>query len=152
MSRSAKIELKWGDGRGKGKDQAHIFRLDIGKLEELQDICNAGPQRIFARLSTGEWRVQDIRETIRLGLIGGGMDPATALGLIDLYCADGMLIQNIVPARAIIMAAMHTDEDDPLPKAPGAEETSSPNSTNDASSTSPPSTASAPPSDSPQQT
>lgn len=78
MSRSADIDLKWADGD-------HRFRLAIGELRELQEKCDAGPPLILERLSTNRWRVEDVRETLRLGLIGGGATPAAALALIERY-------------------------------------------------------------------
>ncbi len=53
--------------------------LGLGELLELQEKCDAGPAQIVARLEGGTWRVQDLRETLRLGLIGGGMTPTDAM-------------------------------------------------------------------------
>lgn len=150
MSRSGRIELNWGDGKGDGKDGKHVFRLTISKLEELQDLCNAGPQRIFERLAGSDWFAQDIRDTIRLGLLGGGMASDRVNKLIERYVSDGMLLENKVAARQVLMAAMHCEEEDPRPKANGAKTTTEPSdqmTTADDSSTSPRSTDAGPTSD-----
>jgi hypothetical protein len=102
----------------------HSFRLGIGELRELQDLCNAGPATILARLMSaqpqanglrrpdpdtyglgandpdyaadfntysllrsigGDWRIDDIRETIRLGLIGAGMSSTDAFIAVSRY-------------------------------------------------------------------
>jgi hypothetical protein len=39
----------------------------------LQEACGLGIAEIWARLTSGAWNLAMIRETIRLGLIGGGM-------------------------------------------------------------------------------
>ena len=60
------ITLAFGDGE-------HAFNIArIGQVLELQDKCNAGVATILGRLRRQEWYFADIRETIRLGLIGGG--------------------------------------------------------------------------------
>lgn len=78
MSSDGSVSLAWADGD-------YRFRLPIGQLRELQDKCGAGPQEIYSRLMDGTWRVDDLRETIRLGLIGGGVDPVRALALVRNY-------------------------------------------------------------------
>lgn len=116
MSRSAKVTLTWGDGE-------HIFRLRIGELVELQEKCDAGPAFILERLATARWKVQDIRETIRLGLIGGGLTPTKSLGLVQRYVDARPLQENINHAYVIIAAAVVGHEDEQLGKAEGEPET-----------------------------
>lgn len=115
MSRSGKITLSWGDGE-------YIFRLRIGELIELQEKCDAGPAFILERLATNRWMVNDIRETLRLGLIGGGLKPAQALTLIKRYVDERPLQENIGHAYAIIGAAIVGAEDEPLGKLEGKQE------------------------------
>lgn len=59
----------------------HAFRLRIGELRALDDICIGGVFAAHARLSGLQPRLDDVLETVRLGLIGGGMaqDQARAL-------------------------------------------------------------------------
>lgn len=109
MNGTASITFLWADGD-------RNFRLPIGQLRELQDKCNAGPAEILSRLSSGAWRVDDIRETLRLGLIGGGMTPIDALVLIGRYVDMRPLLENVVPAQAVLMAAVVGDESDPVGK------------------------------------
>lgn len=47
-------------------------------LLELEELCNAPVMQIVARLKANTWGVRDVREPIRLGLIGGGMDEGKA--------------------------------------------------------------------------
>lgn len=108
MSRHGEVSILWGDGEYK-------FRLAWGQLRQLQEACDAGPPRIAARLRPyhpesnphgDNWRVDDIRETIRLGLIGGGKSQGEALGLVMKFVDEVPLEQNIMIAWAIITEAI----------------------------------------------
>lgn len=122
MSRHGEIKIPWGDDE-------HTFRLGYGELRKLQEACDAGPPRIADRLRPYDplrnphgdnWRTEDIRETIRLGLIGGGMEQSAALTLIRKFVDEVPLLQNRLIAWAIIQAAVAGVPDEPLGKAPGA--------------------------------
>lgn len=115
-ARSGKIELEWADMQGAGSGGKHVFRLAIAQLEELQEKCDAGPQFILRRLYDGSWRVRDITETIRLGLIGGGMPPVDAAKLTMHYVSDGALADNVLIAQLVIMATLTAPDDEQLKK------------------------------------
>jgi hypothetical protein len=132
MSRDAAVAFDWADGE-------HRFRLGIKELRELQEKCDAGPAFILGRLVDGSWRVDDILQTIRLGLIGGGLTPVTALPLVKLYVEQRPLFESIPAAQAILSAALVGAPDEPLGKAPAA--TDQPTASPEESSASPPSTA-----------
>lgn len=137
------VSIPWGDGE-------HKFRLPLGQIRELQEKCGAGPATIltrliapqadFARLPApekddlptialhgvirtlrGDWRIDDIRETIRLGLIGGGMTPADAHRLTVRYVDDRPPLENISVAAEILMAALMGNQDDPVGKTQAGE-------------------------------
>jgi hypothetical protein len=102
---SAERELTWGDG-------PHVFKLGIKQIGELQKNCNAGLGAIVSRVFSGGYYVEDIAETIRLGLIGGGMAPIEARRMVDAY-VDGCPIaragdpaNNLMTAQAILDAAV----------------------------------------------
>lgn len=99
-------DLTWRGGR-------HPFRLGIGELRALQHATDAGPAHVLARLQSGEWLVDDVTETIRLGLTGGGMDRAEATRLVDVHVED-RLGSHVMLATAIIAAALYGVEDDPV--------------------------------------
>jgi hypothetical protein len=144
MSRDASVDLVWGDGE-------HRFKLAIGQLRELQEKCDCGPQWLYERVALnrhGGWRVDDVRETIRLGLIGGGLKPADAHRLCVHYidAVPAGLLENRNVAQAIIAAALVGPPEEPVGKSAAAEGTGQ--SPSAASSPSPPSTEPAPPSDS----
>jgi len=139
MSAHGEVNLTWGDG-----DQ--VFNISkIGQALELQDKCGAGVGTIMNRLLTGSFMFNDFRETIRLGLIGGGMEPSAALTLTKRYVDERPWRESVLVATAIISSAMVGVPDEKVGKEP-ADQTASEATTTVALSD-PPSTASAPPSD-----
>lgn len=136
MSSNGSITFDWADGE-------HTFRLPIGQLRELQDKCDAGPMQILDRLMSRTWRVDDARETLRLGLIGGGMKPIEALVLTKRYVDEfgHSLIDNAMAAQNVLMAALAGVKDDPV----GKDQAEESQATGD--STSPPSMVQEPPLD-----
>lgn len=133
MSRDASISFDFGDGE-------HKFRLAIGQLRELQEKTGVGPMRLFQRLIDGSWMVDDAREVLRIGLVGGGMRPAEALGLVRRYVDERPLAESQAPAMLVLGAALHGTEQE---EQPGKEE--APDAATDAtSSSSLPSTVSEP--------
>lgn len=116
MTRSAALNVLFGDGM-------HHFRLDIARLEELQDKTGVGPEMIFKRLLDGDWRVSDVRETIRCGLIGGGMKPIDAFKLVDRYAVEGWLQDAKEVALNVILAALVGTEDEEVREGNGPGET-----------------------------
>lgn len=94
-----RIIFEWADG-------SYPFALRLGELEELQEKTGVGPFALFARLQDTSWHVRDIRETIRLGLIGGGMEAIPALRLVERYVDGKPLVPNVMPAMAILGAAL----------------------------------------------
>ncbi|XHE12395.1 gene transfer agent family protein [Agrobacterium deltaense] len=97
--RDATVTFDWADG-------AHSFRLAWGQLAELQEKCDAGPYVVLQRLHSGAWRIEDISNIIRLGLVGGGMEPAQALKLVRRYVEARPPMENLIPAQVILSAAL----------------------------------------------
>jgi hypothetical protein len=121
------ITLPWGD-------QDRTFRLRIGEWRKIEAKCNAGPEEIAARLSpsiaamdsglsslqaanlgmVGKWRVDDVREVILQGLLGGDdkMGPVEAAQLIKAWVDERPLRENVFVAYAICMASISGLNDD----------------------------------------
>ncbi|MGP4670645.1 gene transfer agent family protein [Agrobacterium salinitolerans] len=97
--RDATITFDWADG-------THSFRLAWGQLAELQEKCDAGPYVVLQRLHSGEWRIEDISNIIRLGLIGGSMDPVAALKLTRAYVEARPPMESLIPAQVILSVAL----------------------------------------------
>lgn len=99
----------------------HDFALDIGALRALQKACDAGPEQILQRITTGRWRVDDLYETIRLGLIAAGeMTEREARDLVTRLFDQHPLMAFRLTAQAILIAALVGPEDDRLGEAMGA--------------------------------
>lgn len=105
------VELEFGDGW-------HTFRLPLARLAELQEKCKAGIGTIYVRVLSGEFYAEDLYETVRLGLIGGGMAGPEARRMIERYCNDWPLDRWHKLAVSVLAASMHgyrapTEEEGP---------------------------------------
>jgi len=142
MAANGQVEMTWGDG-----DQ--VFNIaKVGVALELEAKCECGVSEIFDRLRTGRWWLNDIRETLRLGLIGGGMEPPKALVLVKRYVDNRPWAESVQPATVVLMAALVGVPGDDIGKKPAAERTTE---ASQAPSSVPMDASSAPPStDSPQ--
>lgn len=120
-TRRQDITLEWGDGE-------YRFKMGIGEFERLQEKCDAGPPLVLERLASHRWLVADIRETIRLGLEGGGTPPGVVIGLVRRYIDGRPLAENVLVAQSILLAGIMGVEDEPLkkPKAPARKRRASP--------------------------
>lgn len=100
MAANGQVSIAWGDGE-------HVFNIaKIGQLLELEEKCGVGVAEVFNRLREGRWRFNDVRETVRLGLIGGGMTPVKALALTKTYTDERPLAESHPVAMTILMAAI----------------------------------------------
>lgn len=113
MGRSAAIDLDWADG-------TFPFALRWGELAELQEKTDAGPYVVLHRLHSHQWRVEDISNVIRLGLIGGGMTPSEAIKKVRFYVEARPPLENHAFAIAILSAGLLGAPDEPVgePQAP----------------------------------
>lgn len=101
MNRHAAIELDWADG-------TYTFRLALAQLEELEQKRDASIFELAQRLAPDvrAARVRDISETLRLGLIGGGLKPVDALNLVRRYIDERPLDESRDVAYAVALAAI----------------------------------------------
>lgn len=118
MSRDASITLEWADGE-------YTFRFGIGEWEMLQEATDCGPHFLLNRLSTGTWKIRDIRDTIRVGLIGGGMEPTKALKLVRDYVDNRPPMENIMLASGILSVGLYGAPDGEKPGEAEGEATAS---------------------------
>lgn len=113
MSFDGSVELVWaGDARK--------FRLGIAELLALQEKRDSGPLEIVNRLQFGTWRIEDIQETIRIGLIGAGVDLKTARSLVEENVREGRISANVLIAQAILLNALAGDPQEQVGKKDGA--------------------------------
>lgn len=115
----------------------------VGDVLALEEKCGAGIMTIMRRLETDVWYLNDVRETIRLGLIGGGMAPEKAMAAVKLH-VDGNpngLAPSVIIAHEVLKAVIIGVPDDPVGKQPAAdaETQAQVSSTTTAASAAPPS-------------
>ncbi|ACL62057.1 gene transfer agent family protein [Methylobacterium nodulans] len=80
------------------------FELRLGEIGELERRCGAGIGAIMLRLANHTFYGADVRETVRLGLIGGGEDLAGAEALMR-YTVDGFPLSTHLQLAADILSA-----------------------------------------------
>jgi hypothetical protein len=103
------IEIVWPGG-------AHPFRLRLGELRRLQDKTGAGPEELLNRVRLGRWKVDDLIEILRFGLIGGGMGESDAAPLVVKMMELHPLLEFKMPAELVLIYALLQPEDDELGK------------------------------------
>lgn len=69
-------EVTWPGGE-------HSFRLGIGELRAIEQRSDAGCAVVMMRLLSSQFKIDDVIQPIRIGLIGGGMDERAAQRVID---------------------------------------------------------------------
>lgn len=103
---SHKLTLPWVGGE-------HDFALALGQLRALQDATNSGPEELLTRMAQGRWRVDDLLQILRQGLIGGGMATTEALPLVTRMAETHGLIVLRETAYRVLAAALIGPADDP---------------------------------------
>lgn len=128
-SRHAAIELEWGDG-------TFTFRLGLDELDELEDKLDASIFVLRRKLSPELQlaKSREIRETLRIGLIGGGMPAVDALRKVRRYLDERPLDESRDAAYAVALAALSRVHGKELADDPGERLAAEPSA-----STSPPS-------------
>jgi hypothetical protein len=128
------VTLPWG-----GEDRT--FKLALGQWRAIEAKCNAGPEEIAARLAptvtakasdlpilaaanlglVGRWRIDDVREVVLQGLIGGGMSPTLATVEVQKYIDLGHARDHVITAYAIVSASLEGLPSTVKPGEPGGE-------------------------------
>lgn len=115
MSADGKVTLVWGDGENE-------FRFAIGQFRELQERVNArrqaigapivGPMSLLNLLKTRDAWPDDVRDILRIGLVGAGMSLQDAQRKLVLYFDNRPLIENYRPAYTILAVGLVGDPND----------------------------------------
>lgn len=103
------VTLPWADGE-------YAFRLGIGEWQELFRKTGAGPEELYKRVAGGTWRIEDLRETIRNGLLGADMVTGTAAALIKRYVDERPAMENLPIVQAILLSGLMGPPDGDVPK------------------------------------
>ena len=99
MSRDGSCEVPFNG-------QRMLFKLTWRELMKIQEACDAGPYVVLDRLVSGRWRLQDISEVIKWGLIGAGMPQAEALKLVESEVEGRPPLENLVIAQTVLGAGV----------------------------------------------
>ncbi len=107
------IELNWVGGE-------HSFALRLGELQALQDATGEGPgaslQRLFASMQSGAmlgpWKIADVIDTVRLGLIGGGMERTKAATIVRKAVEHHNITSMVATASEILLDALAEKDPD----------------------------------------
>jgi hypothetical protein len=109
-------------------DQEYTFRIAFGQWRELQEKINkprieaglpyVGPAALIQLLFSSNAWPDEIREVIRLGLIGGGMKPDRALVLVKRHVENQPHFANGLLAGRIVKTAMFGPDEDQVGKEP----------------------------------
>jgi hypothetical protein len=112
MSATSTRAIIWANG----EDQFCLAK--VGLILDLEEKCKAPFAVIMARLESGAWGLNDVRETIRLGLIGGGMNPEKAMAAVKNHVDENPkgLAHSVLVAYEVVRAVMFGIPDDPVGK------------------------------------
>jgi hypothetical protein len=110
MSANGTRSIVWAGGED-------VFCLaKVGLILDLEEKCKAGIALILARIDSGIFGLSDIREPIRLGLIGGGMAPDKAMAKVRSHVDENPLAHSVLVAQAVLQAVLIGVPDDPVGK------------------------------------
>lgn len=121
------VVVRWPGGE-------HAFRLGLAEIEALQQKTDCGPEFLLHKINAAQWKLVDLTEVLRNGLIGGGMPHVEAKRTVSNAVDLHPLIAFKVPAAEVLAASLYgppEDEDDlpgeaaPVMPAPETEKTAS---------------------------
>ena len=96
---STKVTSFFGDGK-------HDFKLTVAMINELERTTGTGIGGLCKRLFNSDFKLLEITEVIRLGLIGAGTNPETAHALVTNYLTNQPLGAAYPLAVSILEALM----------------------------------------------
>jgi len=81
-------------------------------IQELERKTGHGIFALFTRIQTRQASLNDLLETIRLGLIGGGTTPADAAALVNTYAVARPLSESLAVAIGILSTLFFGPDED----------------------------------------
>lgn len=137
MSADGSIELTWAD-------EPRKFRIAIGEFRGLQESVNArrvaigaepvGPSAMLTALRTNNAWPDDVRDVLKAGLVGAGMEFQKAQRLLMRYFDNKPLLEHTKTAFLVLLAALVGVPDDEPAKKKIAETGSEPGETSQSDS------------------
>ncbi|EJN11856.1 Protein of unknown function (DUF3356) [Bradyrhizobium sp. YR681] len=105
----SEIDLIWGSGQ-------HAFKFGLGQFRALQENVNrrrlaigaplVGPMDLVEQLRAKNLWPDDLRDILRLGLIGGGMTPRDAHIEMTQSFDDTPPLEHVKPALSVLLAGL----------------------------------------------
>jgi len=113
VSASGFTRLEFG-----GEERDFAFKL--AELRRLQEITGRGPHRVLKDLRNGDWMVEDIEHTIRLGLEAAGVEAKEATALVRRYVVEPQHWMSLgrTTAMAILIDGLEGPDGDAPKKSP----------------------------------
>jgi hypothetical protein len=105
-------QIVWAGGE-------HSFRLGIGELRAIEQRSDAGCAVVLMRLLSQQWKIDDVINPIRLGLIGGGLPERDAQTAVDKALDVASLYSLALPAAEILRRFIMWETDDQPGGEPG---------------------------------
>ncbi len=129
MNRHGAIEITWAGGD-------HTFRLGLDEVEELEAATDMSIFLLHSAMASSSpfAKVRHYSETIRIGLIGGGMSPVDARLMARRYVDQRPLVESVALAAVIIRAALERVHSNEVDTSSGEAETVEPNGSTSPSS------------------
>lgn len=94
------LVTEWGDG-------SHTFALRFAQLEELEDKSKGYLVDLKNRWGEDRLKVSEVRDVIRIGLIGGGMPAADAMKLVVKHYDDVPFSENMLLVGRILFVSLY---------------------------------------------
>lgn len=115
MSADGSVTLFWGDAEYK-------FRFAIGQFRELQEKINGrraaigapliGPMTLLGQLRDKDAWPDDMRDVLRIGLVGAGMPGADAHRKLVTYFDNRPMLESAITAHAVLLVGLLGDPTD----------------------------------------
>lgn len=83
-------------------DGEYEFKLTRAIVLELERVTGTGIGALCRKVFAGNFHLAEITETIRLALIGAGLDPEKAKTLSDTYSTTPSLVHGLSLAVAVL--------------------------------------------------
>jgi hypothetical protein len=126
MSADGSIELAWAD-------EDRRFRIAVGEFRSLQESVNSrrilinaepiGPSALLHLLRTNNAWPDDVRDVLKLGLIGAGSTHPEVQKLLTRHFDGKPLLEHMKTAFLVLLAALvGVPEDEPSKKKTEAEQ------------------------------
>ena len=87
-------------------DAERTFKLTPALLVEFERLVGGGAWGTARRMFAGDATTTEVRETIRLSLVGGGENPKRAAELVETYAGATPFAELYALAADIMTAAM----------------------------------------------